>query len=120
MKKQGQSRLADQLRVVPLSCPDCSGVLRVSQEGRKKHVVYRCQVDHRYNPGSLLDAKERQLERVLWSAVVLLKQLDEAYEHLLKEMPSEVDGKSLQRRVQEVAQQCVAIRTMIESIHAPQ
>lgn len=120
MKKKVQSRLTDQLRVVPLSCPDCSGVLRMSEEGRKKHVVYRCQVDHRYTPGSLLDAKEKQLERVLWSAVVLLRQLDEAYGHMLKEMPAEVDRKSLQRRAQEVAQQSVAIRTMIESTHAPQ
>ncbi|OQW32798.1 MAG: hypothetical protein A4E19_05425 [Nitrospira sp. SG-bin1] len=119
MKNKARPQRTDQLRVVPLSCPDCSGVLRMNREGRHKHVVYRCQVDHRYTPNSLLEAKEKQVERVLWSAVVLLKQLDEAYGHMLKDMPAEADRQSLQRRVQEAARQCLAIRAMIESTHAP-
>ena len=59
--------------LVPLSCPDCFGVLRFEREGAHGHLLYRCQVDHRYSISSLLYAKEAQVERTLWSASLLLK-----------------------------------------------
>ena len=71
--------------LVPLSCPDCSGVLRFEREGPHGHLLYRCQVDHRYTLSSLLDA-EGKVEETLWSAVLLLKQMVYAYEELLSEM----------------------------------
>ena len=103
----------------PLSCPDCSGVLDFGQEGRRGHRSYVCQVGHRYSTLSLLTGKETQLERVLWSATVLLKQMGDAYEQLLKEMQrTDSDRKRVQRRIHEVRKQCLAIRAIIETTHA--
>jgi hypothetical protein len=106
--------------LVPLSCPDCFGVLRFEREGPRGHLLYLCQVDHRYTVGSLLHAKEAQLERTLWSAALLLKQMSFAYEDLFSEMKKVkgVERKRVQRRMNEVRKQCLAIRAMIEASHA--
>lgn len=106
--------------LVPLSCPDCFGVLRFEREGPKGHLLYRCQVEHRYTIGSLLHAKEAQLERTFWSTALLLTQMRYAYEDLLNEMRASTprERKRVQRRVKEVKKQCLAIRTMIEASHA--
>jgi hypothetical protein len=95
-------------------------VLRFEREGPHGHLLYRCQVDHRYAPASLLDAKEAQLERSLWSAVLLLKQLVYVYEDLLAEMTTAGGRRRAQirRRIAEVRRQCLAIRAMIEATHA--
>lgn len=105
----------------PLSCPDCAGVLSFDQEGSRGHRIYACQVGHRYSTPSLLHSKETQLERTLWSAAVLLKQMGDAYEHQLKEMsPDDTHTKRVQRRINEVRKQGLAIRAMIEATHAAQ
>lgn len=105
----------------PLSCPDCSGVLSFDQEGPRGHRLYVCQIGHRYSTSSLLHSKETQLEWILWSATVLLKQMGDAYEQLLKEMRSpDTDRKLVQRRIHEVRKQSLAIRAMIEATHAVQ
>ncbi len=108
--------------LVPLSCPDCFGVLRFEREGAKGHLTYRCQVDHRYSPSSLLYAKETQLERTLWSAALLLKQMAYAYQDLLEEMPKTkgVKRTTVSRRIGEVKKHCRAIQAMIENTHVPQ
>ena len=104
--------------LVPLSCPDCFGVLRFEREGRKDHLMYRCQVDHRYAPASLLHAKEAQLERTLWSAVLLLLQTGYVYDDVLDEKTPGVQQTRVQRRVNELKKQCLAIQAMIETTHA--
>src|SRR5262249_41417486 len=106
--------------LVPISCPDCFGVLRFEREGPRGHLLYRCQVDHRYTVGSLLHAKEAQLERGLWSAALLLKQMAYAYEDLLDEMKNAPprERKRVQERIKEVREQGIALHTMIEASHA--
>ncbi len=105
----------------PQSCPDCAGVLRLDQEGSHGHRLYVCQVGHRYSATSLLDSKELQLERTLWSAAVLLKQMGAAYEQLLKGMSrSDSERKRVQRRIDEVRKQSLAIRMIIEATNAVQ
>lgn len=106
--------------LVLLSCPDCFGVLHFEREGPKGHLIYRCQVDHRYSPTSLLHAKESQLERMLWSTVLLLTQMEYGYEDLLKEIKkvSAPQRRQVQRRINEVRKQCLAIRAIIEATHA--
>lgn len=105
--------------LVPLSCPDCCGVLRFEREGPHGHLLYRCQVDHRYTIGSLLEAKEAQLERTLWSASLLLKQLSYAYADLLSEWTAAatVDRKRLARRMNQARKQGLAVHDMIEDTH---
>lgn len=118
MKRRRSTSIADGNQdLVPLSCPDCSGVLHVEHEGPHQFHLFVCQIDHRYSMRSLLQAKEAQLERTLWSAHVLLKQMLIAYEQALIEMPS-LDSKTVRRRMDEVRKQCLAIRTMIEASHA--
>ena len=80
--------------------------------------MYRCQVDHRYAPASLLHAKEAQLERTLWSAVLLLLQTGYVYDDVLDEKTPGVQQTRVQRRINELKKQCLAIQAMIETTHA--
>jgi hypothetical protein len=119
--KSSPSPASQETHPPPLSCPDCSGVLSFDQEGPRGHRFYTCQVGHRYSTTSLLHSKETQLERTLWSAAVLLKQMGDAYEQQLKETAREdSDRKRVQRRIHEVRKQGLAIRAMIEATHAAQ
>jgi len=66
--------------VVPLSCPDCGGVLLSFYEG--DFLRFRCQVGHAYSPQSLLSGHTERVDRVLWDGfnmldeqVTLLRQL---------------------------------------------
>ena len=105
--------------LVPLSCPDCFGVLRFEREGPRGHLLYRCQVEHRFTIGSLLQAKETHLEWALWSAALLLKQMSYVYEDLLSEM-KKINGserKRAQHRMNELRKQGLAIQAMIENSH---
>ena len=70
--------------------------------------------------GSLLDAKEAQLERTLWSAVLLLTQTSYVYEDLLSEMKGArgAERKRVLQRMKEVKKQRLAIQAMIEATHA--
>jgi hypothetical protein len=94
--------------------------LRFEREGSRGHLLYRCQVDHRYTIHSLLHAKEAQLERTLWSAALLLKQMRYAYEDLISEleMAPRAERKRVQQRANEVSKQCLAVQAMIEATHA--
>jgi hypothetical protein len=96
-------------------------VLNFDQEGPRGHRSYVCQIGHHYSTKSLLQEKEVQLERTLWSATVLLKQMGDAYEQLLREMRrADLDRKHVPRRIHEVRIQCLAIRAIIEATHAVQ
>jgi hypothetical protein len=70
--------------------------------------------------GSLLHAKEDQLERTLWSASLLLKQMSYVYEDLLSEMKDArgAERKHVQQRMKEVKKQRLAVQAMIETTHA--
>ncbi|HEU4686346.1 MAG TPA: hypothetical protein VFS39_17700 [Nitrospira sp.] len=125
MAKGGRSRASPpsatrDLNLVPLSCPDCFGVLRFEREGPYGHLLYRCQVDHRYSVSSLLHAKESHLERTLWSVVLLLKQMTYAYDDLLGEMKRApaADRRRVQRRLNEARKHCQTVQGMIEGAHA--
>lgn len=118
MKKRVKPHAALPIRVVPQSCPDCAGVLRLTEKGPRRFPLYCCQIGHRYSVSSLLNSKETQLERSLWSAVVLLKQMGDAYQQLLQDMPHRTAGRTaVQRRIKEVRKQSLAIREMIEATH---
>jgi hypothetical protein len=105
--------------LVPVSCPDCSGVLRQDEEGAHEYRLYICQINHRYSTRSLIQAKETQVEHVLWSACVFLKQMLFVYQEALRTMKqwSLAERKSMQRRMQEVRKQHLAIQAMIQETH---
>ena len=121
MKKRVKPHAIHRMCVVLQSCPHCAGVLQFTEEGTQRFHLYCCQIGHRYSTSSLLHSKETQLERSLWSAAVLLKQMVDTYQQLLKEMPRAVAGrKVVQRRIKEVRKQSLAIQGIIETTHVAQ
>lgn len=100
------------------SCPDCAGVLKLERDGAR-HRDYQCQVGHRFSTKSLLVAKEKEVERALWSAAALLEHIVLVYSRLLDEV-KEVDPKErrrLQQRIREARRQKTVVRGLIENTH---
>lgn len=102
------------------SCPDCIGVLRVESATSRRR-CYVCQVGHRFSTHSLLLAKEKELERVLWAAAVLLLHTATVHEQLLSEQswPAK-ERRALRRRVREATQQFHTLVQMVERTHGAQ
>lgn len=100
------------------SCPDCIGVLKIETiEGN--HRGYVCQVGHRFSPNSLLQAKEREFERAVWSAAVLLLHILSANQTLLEEKGTPRSlALALRRRAREAKQQYRTLIRMVEHTHA--
>jgi two-component system chemotaxis response regulator CheB len=106
--------------VTEFSCPDCIGVLKVHREDNR-HRDYRCQVGHHFSTRTLLIAKEKEVERVLWSAAALLEHVALVYQRLIEEdvAGSDVrDRRRFQRRIREARQQKVLLTRIIEHTHA--
>lgn len=119
-RRQSHSLATEKQNLIPISCPDCFGVLSMVNEGPHDFSLYVCQINHRYSSHSLIEAKETQLEHLLWAAHVMLKQMIIAYEHALAKpnLISGADRASMRRRIHEVRKQCLSIRAMIEATHA--
>ena len=61
-------------RLIQATCPDCRGPLtEVVEEGV---VEYRCLVEHRFSPISLLAAHSETQERALWAAALALEEAE--------------------------------------------
>ena len=101
-----------------ISCPDCSGVLSLENPGQP-HPDYACQVGHRYSTRSLLVAKEKELERTLWSAAALLDHIQEVYGRMLREEANLPKNQRapLKKRMQEARGQRQVLIDLIEGTH---
>ena len=108
-----------QLMLVPLSCPDCAGVLSLAKEGPGARRLYVCQIDHRHSITSLYRAMEERLENTLWTAIVIMRQIDHVYEDLLAEKvrPTDSAAKNVRRRLHELKEQRAALRAVIKETH---
>ena len=106
--------------LVPLSCPDCRGVLSQTQEGPQALPFFECQIQHRFTAVSLVRAKEGKLNETLWSSVTQSKQLRCLYETLLKEevLPHDISRTMLQRRIDQLARQESQIRAVVTDTSA--
>ncbi len=62
-------RGAHEGRLTDLGCPDCRGVLSVTEPTDTGLLVFACLIGHRFSGQSLLPIKEDQVESALWSAV---------------------------------------------------
>jgi two-component system chemotaxis response regulator CheB len=115
MSKLKQSKSAP----TEFSCPDCVGVLKLERE-ENRHRDYRCQVGHHFSTKTLVFAKEKEVERILWSAAALLEHIALVYGRLIEE----VDGadrqylRRLHQRIREARQQKIMLTRMIERTHA--
>jgi two-component system chemotaxis response regulator CheB len=101
------------------SCPDCVGVLKVVREDNH-HRDYRCQVGHHFSTRTLLLAKEKEVERVLWASAALLEHIMLVYARMIEEIKGgEAKHKrQLQQRIREARQQKATLTRMIERTHA--
>jgi two-component system chemotaxis response regulator CheB len=100
------------------TCPDCVGVLSVERENNG-HRDYSCQVGHRFSTRSLLFAKEKEVERVLWAAVALLEHVMHVYDRMERETkPNAKDRRRLEQRINEAKKQKQSLISMIEHTHA--
>lgn len=100
------------------SCPDCAGVLKLERDGTQ-HRDYQCQVGHRFSTKSLLIAKEKEVERALWSAAVLLEHIELVYGRLMEELKG-VESKErrrLEQRIREARRQKAVVIGLIENTH---
>lgn len=66
-------------------CPECHGPLWKMRSGNR----YACFVGHSYSPESLLDAKQDDLERALWTAVRTLEETAVLQRHLADKISAE-------------------------------
>jgi two-component system, chemotaxis family, protein-glutamate methylesterase/glutaminase len=67
-------------RPVPISCPDCSGGMRVVETGQALH--YRCHIGHVWAPAALVSAQQDKIEHALWTAVSILEERAAIHEKL--------------------------------------
>ena len=101
------------------TCPDCAGVLSLELENNR-HRDYRCQVGHHFSTKSLLFAKEKEVERILWAAAALLEHVMQVYERMEHET-KQLNGKDrrrLQQRIAEAKKQKHLLVRIVESTHA--
>jgi hypothetical protein len=106
-------------RLTEFTCPDCVGVLSLERE-KNGHRDYRCQVGHHFSTRSLLLAKEKEVERMIWGAAALLGHIMEVYERMDRELTRSngKDRRRLQRRISEAKKQKRMLVSMIENTHA--
>lgn len=58
--------------LAPYTCPECSGNLWESGDGRPAR--FRCRVGHSFDEPTLVDHKDARLEAALWTAVTALEE----------------------------------------------
>ena len=103
-------------RTVPISCPGCAGVLSAVTHG-DRYEDYVCQVGHAYALADLLAAKEHEVERALWSAIVLLEHVELVIGRLTKQQrdtPTEAALTALDQRRREARNHGRILRDVIE------
>lgn len=85
-----------------------------------RHRDYRCQVGHHFSTRSLLVAKEKEVERVLWAAAALLEHITLVYSRMIEEIKGDEakHKRRLQQRIREARQQKAMLTRMIERTHA--
>jgi two-component system chemotaxis response regulator CheB len=76
----------------PFSCPECGGALFELKDGRLHR--FRCYLGHAYNPLSLLDAQNEELEQSLWAALRVLEERAKLLQRLSEQAVERGDVRS--------------------------
>lgn len=97
-----------------IGCPSCAGVLQ--QEGERGPQQFRCSVGHAFSLRELYQAKEEELERAQWSAIVLLKHLQHILDWMKEadDAPGPPDGEALPTRFHQTERQAAALERIID------
>ena len=61
--------------ITGIGCPECPGVLRVTVEGTRGYLHFRCRIGIAFSTDELIAAKERQFEDSVWAAVTTVDEL---------------------------------------------
>lgn len=105
-----------------VSCPACAGVLELAHEDPSSRPHLQCTVGHKYSFESLLESKEEELEKAMWSAVVLLHHIEMISRELMARYGSgKLDQvyEELQKRVSQGRRQTEILQTLIEETVRP-
>ena len=105
-------------RLTTLGCPDCSGVLAVSELGGHGYLRFACQVGHVFSAQALLESKEVELEDSLWSAVETSQELAQLCKVLSARAESEQlteQASTLKKRSKAAAHCLLQVRALIET-----
>jgi hypothetical protein len=103
-----------------IGCPACAGVLQV-QLSHHGHQAFICTVGHAFTFGSLYQAKEEELERAQWSAIVLLEHLVMVLTMFQNstQCPSLIPKDQIQLRLQQIERHIAHLRSMTEETRLP-
>ena len=109
----------DDLDPTMIGCPACAGVLALVHEDTSGCLV--CSVGHRFSLDSLLEAKEDELERTMWSSLALLTHVDMVIQKLLEQPGSAERSRqeSLHTRIAQTRLHAQQLRAMIEESRRP-
>lgn len=105
-----------------ISCPGCAGVISIVPEDGVSHLHLVCCVGHSYSLQTLMQAKEDDLEKLLWSAAALLEHVEMINGLMLKEIDKlhlRIDKQGLEKRIEQARSQGQRIRQMIEESETP-
>ncbi|WP_447598191.1 hypothetical protein [Nitrospira sp. Nam80] len=111
----------DELDATMIGCPACAGVLAIGKDQGSLRPHLMCSVGHRFSFDSLLEAKEEELEKAMWSVVALFAHLDMVIQKLL-EQPGQDNDKvheALQKRAAQGRRQAAQLRAMVEETERP-
>jgi len=110
----------DDLDPTMIGCPACAGVLALVQDDSANCRLI-CSVGHRFSVESLLEAKEEELEKTMWSSIALLAHVDMVIQKLLQQ-PGGTDQnrrEALKKRIDQARLHARQLRDMIEEIRRP-
>lgn len=86
-----------------IGCPDCSGVLYVTELGKQGFLSFRCRVGHIFSVDSLVEFKEDRLDEALWCAVEHLEELVQLHTALAERRASGKDPEPSAARAVRIA-----------------
>ncbi|MGD9725885.1 MAG: hypothetical protein AB7V39_05770 [Nitrospiraceae bacterium] len=110
-----------ELDATMIGCPACAGVLAMGKDQGSVRPHLMCSVGHRFSLDSLLEAKEEELEKAMWSAMSLFAHLDMIIQKLL-EQPGTDNGKlreALEKRMAQGRREAAQLRAMVEHTERP-
>jgi two-component system chemotaxis response regulator CheB len=99
-----------------LGCPDCSGVLAVSEMGRGGLFFFECRVGHTFSGESLIHAKEDRVEEHLWSAIETFDELSLLHQEVAQRLAARGaarTARSYRDRARRAAKQAKLLRELV-------
>ena len=110
-----------ELDATMIGCPACAGSWPWGRTTGSVRPHLMCSVGHRFSFDSLLEAKEEELEKAMWSAMSLFAHLDMTIQKLVEQSGTD-NGKlheALQKRAAQGRRHAAQLRAMIEETQRP-